>query len=204
MGMQAALQLLYPPQCISCAAPVQSDFGLCADCWRETPFISGLVCDQCGVPCRGGPGERVLCDDCMTIARPGTGARGADVSRQRAAAGAGAEARRPDGPCAPRLGLDAAGGAADPVAGDAGGAGAAALDAAVSAALQPGGAAVAGGRQGGQGWSIARCADPARTTGSRRARPATRRFANLVGRFRVPKARERRRCGTATSCWWMT
>jgi predicted amidophosphoribosyltransferase len=49
MGLQGALQLLYPPQCISCQAPVQSDFGLCADCWRETPFLSGLVCDQCGV-----------------------------------------------------------------------------------------------------------------------------------------------------------
>lgn len=71
MGMQGALQLLYPPQCISCSAPVQSDFGLCADCWRETPFVSGLVCDQCGVPLPGSdPKERALCDDCMTIARP--------------------------------------------------------------------------------------------------------------------------------------
>ncbi|WP_128514605.1 ComF family protein [Tabrizicola thermarum] len=71
MGLQGALQLLYPPQCISCSAPVQSDFGLCADCWRETPFVSGLVCDQCGVPLPGSdPTERALCDDCMTIARP--------------------------------------------------------------------------------------------------------------------------------------
>ena len=71
MGMQGALQLLYPPQCISCASPVQSDFGLCADCWRETPFIAGLVCDQCGAPLPGqDSGERAQCDDCMTIARP--------------------------------------------------------------------------------------------------------------------------------------
>ena len=71
MGLQGALHVLYPPQCISCAAPVQSDFGLCADCWRETAFISGLVCDQCGVPLPGqDSSERVRCDDCMTIARP--------------------------------------------------------------------------------------------------------------------------------------
>ncbi|NJS39170.1 MAG: ComF family protein [Rhodobacteraceae bacterium] len=71
MGMQAALHVLYPPQCISCAAPVTSDFGLCSDCWRETPFIGGLVCDQCGVLLPGSDtGERVICDDCMTIARP--------------------------------------------------------------------------------------------------------------------------------------
>jgi ComF family protein len=71
MRLQAALQVLYPPQCISCSAPVLSDFGLCADCWRETPFIAGLVCDQCGVPLPGDNGdEAVLCDDCMAIARP--------------------------------------------------------------------------------------------------------------------------------------
>jgi len=69
--MQAALQLLYPPQCISCAAPVTSDFGLCGACWRETPFIGGLVCDQCGLPLPGTDrAERAICDDCITIARP--------------------------------------------------------------------------------------------------------------------------------------
>lgn len=71
MGLQAALQVIYPPQCISCSAPVTSDFGLCADCWRETPFIAGLVCDKCGVPLPGqDAGEHAVCDDCMTIARP--------------------------------------------------------------------------------------------------------------------------------------
>lgn len=69
--MQAVLQLLYPPQCISCAAPVTTDFGLCGDCWRETPFIAGMVCDQCGLPLPGTDiGERAICDDCITLARP--------------------------------------------------------------------------------------------------------------------------------------
>lgn len=70
MGMQAALHLLYPPQCVSCGAAVISDFGLCAECWRATPFISGLVCDQCGTPLPGAGEESVRCDDCLTIARP--------------------------------------------------------------------------------------------------------------------------------------
>ena len=71
MGLQAALHVLYPPQCISCAAPVTSDFGLCSDCWRETPFIAGLVCDRCGTPLPGGEaGETATCDDCMAVARP--------------------------------------------------------------------------------------------------------------------------------------
>ena len=85
MGLQAALHVLYPPQCISCAAPVTSDFGLCSDCWRETPFIAGLVCDRCGTPLPGGePGETAICDDCMTIARPWGQGRSALLYRDNA------------------------------------------------------------------------------------------------------------------------
>lgn len=85
MGMQAALHVLYPPQCISCAAPVISDFGLCGDCWRDTPFIAGLVCDHCGVPLPGSDtGERAICDDCITIARPWGQGRSALLYRDNA------------------------------------------------------------------------------------------------------------------------
>lgn len=78
MGMQALLHLLYPPQCLSCGARVTSDFGLCGTCWRDTPFITGLVCQHCGVPL---PGEEshddTLCDDCLTLARPWSAGRAA-------------------------------------------------------------------------------------------------------------------------------
>lgn len=78
MGLQEALQVLYPPQCISCVAGVTSDFGLCGECWRETSFIAGLVCDLCGVPLQGEDSDRtVLCDDCMTTARPWSQGRAA-------------------------------------------------------------------------------------------------------------------------------
>lgn len=71
MGMQAMLHAIYPPQCISCGAGVVSDFGLCAQCWKETPFIGGAVCDGCGAPVMGGgEGANPRCDDCLTIARP--------------------------------------------------------------------------------------------------------------------------------------
>ncbi len=81
MGMQALLRkvahnrallhLVYPPQCLSCGARVTTDFGLCADCWRDTPFISGLACTKCGTPLPGDDAAaEVLCDDCLTIARP--------------------------------------------------------------------------------------------------------------------------------------
>jgi predicted amidophosphoribosyltransferase len=51
--MQALLRMIYPSQCLSCDALVESDFGLCGQCWRDTPFISGLVCDSCGTPLPG-------------------------------------------------------------------------------------------------------------------------------------------------------
>lgn len=70
MGLQAALRLIYPPQCIACDVAVGAEFGLCPDCWRATPFISGQVCDQCGVPLPGEGDEVLRCDDCLRIARP--------------------------------------------------------------------------------------------------------------------------------------
>ena len=85
MGMQACLHLIYPPQCIVCDALVTSDFGLCGACWRETPFITGLVCDKCGVPLPGeDPGHSVHCDDCLRIARPWSHGRAAMLYRDRA------------------------------------------------------------------------------------------------------------------------
>lgn len=72
------LQLLYPPRCLGCGELVESDFGLCGRCWRDTPFIGGTVCDSCGVPLPGqSDGERLDCDDCMQTPRPW--ARGAAV-----------------------------------------------------------------------------------------------------------------------------
>ncbi|MEO0369895.1 MAG: ComF family protein [Pseudomonadota bacterium] len=69
--LKSALQLIYPPRCLACPEVVDDDFGLCGACWRDTPFISGLVCDQCGVPLPGeDTGQSELCDDCLRIARP--------------------------------------------------------------------------------------------------------------------------------------
>jgi len=74
--MQSVLRLLYPAQCLTCDALVEQDHALCAECWHGAHFISGLVCDSCGVPLPGEADETVLCDDCMTIARPWIHGRG--------------------------------------------------------------------------------------------------------------------------------
>lgn len=67
----AALRVVYPPQCLACGTLVAQDAALCAECWRDTPFVHGLACDSCGQPVPGQMDEgRVRCDDCLTIARP--------------------------------------------------------------------------------------------------------------------------------------
>lgn len=82
---QTAVQLLYPPRCLGCGEMVNSDFGLCASCWHDTPFIGGTVCDLCGVPLPGQPdGEPIECDDCMARPRPWAKGRAALVYRDRA------------------------------------------------------------------------------------------------------------------------
>lgn len=76
---------IYPPQCLTCNALVATDFGLCSDCWRETPFISGLVCDKCGTPLPGDPGVGpALCDDCLATPRPWTTGRAVLLYRDNA------------------------------------------------------------------------------------------------------------------------
>ena len=194
MGMQAVLHLLYPPQCISCAAPVQSDFGLCAECWRETSFISGLVCDQCGVPLPGQESaERVRCDDCMTIVRPWDRGRAAlmyrDNGRRLVLAlkhGDRMDLARPASSWMLK--------AAQPI-----------LTPEMLVVPVPlhwmrlfrrrFNQAALLSRAIAKAASLEHCPDAlirTRTTGSQEGKTRDARFANLVGAFRVPKARERR------------
>lgn len=81
--MQALLRLIYPPQCLSCGAEVDTDFALCPACWRDTPFITGLVCDGCGTPLPGEESTAVHCDDCLTLARPWDQGRAALLYRDK-------------------------------------------------------------------------------------------------------------------------
>ncbi len=44
------LDLLLPPQCICCDAPVDVQGQLCAACFRRTDFLTEQCCARCGVP----------------------------------------------------------------------------------------------------------------------------------------------------------
>lgn len=64
---------------------MESDFGLCGSCWRDTPFIGVAVCESCGVPLPGATdGYRIECDDCMAAPRPWSDGRAALLYQDRA------------------------------------------------------------------------------------------------------------------------
>lgn len=77
LGMQRALSVIYPAQCQICPNFVAEAGGLCGDCWAETPFLRGLVCDLCGTSLPGSDKDLVICDDCLTSPRPWDAGRAA-------------------------------------------------------------------------------------------------------------------------------
>ena len=44
------LDLVFPPACLLCSAPVMVVHSLCSDCWSKITFISDPLCSICGVP----------------------------------------------------------------------------------------------------------------------------------------------------------
>ncbi len=62
---------------------VESDFGLCSTCWRDTAFLGGVICDSCGVPLTpGGQGGKLHCDGCMQAPKPWVQGRAALLYKQ--------------------------------------------------------------------------------------------------------------------------
>ncbi len=62
------LDLVFPPLCIKCRAPVSDAGHLCADCWLTVAFLDGPCCVRCGLPFEIDPGADTTCAACY--ARP--------------------------------------------------------------------------------------------------------------------------------------
>lgn len=75
MGLQAALDAIYPPQCLVCGVQVAQEYALCGGCLAETPFATGLACDSCAQPLPGTSQDAETCDDCLAEAPPWDRAR---------------------------------------------------------------------------------------------------------------------------------
>jgi ComF family protein len=58
------LDLMLPPRCLTCEAPVREQGQLCGKCFGRISFIVDPVCTRCGVPFSSGPNR--VCPDCET------------------------------------------------------------------------------------------------------------------------------------------
>ena len=76
---RAALDLLLPPHCLTCDAPVDEPGRFCPDCFRRAGFITEPCCASCGVPFThaGQGGRDRLCPACRAHRPPWGRARGA-------------------------------------------------------------------------------------------------------------------------------
>ena len=59
-----ALNLVLPPACLSCDAPVAVAGALCAACWSRVTFIGRPCCARCGLPFEIEAAEGALCGAC--------------------------------------------------------------------------------------------------------------------------------------------
>jgi ComF family protein len=58
------LDLLFPPLCVRCRAPV-TDMGFCAGCWSGLTFLDGTACTCCGLPFPVALEGENLCAACL-------------------------------------------------------------------------------------------------------------------------------------------
>jgi ComF family protein len=66
---RAVLDLFLPPHCVACDAMVSAQGLLCAECFRQTGFITEPFCARCGVPfaASGLGGADRLCPGCRAV-----------------------------------------------------------------------------------------------------------------------------------------
>jgi ComF family protein len=82
---RVALDLILPPLCLKCRAPVGEPQSVCGPCWSGLRFLSAPQCAQCGLPFPHALGEGVKCAACIAHPPPFKIARAAlaydDASR---------------------------------------------------------------------------------------------------------------------------
>ena len=62
-----AVDLVLPPSCLACYAPVSESGALCPDCWTRVSFIGQPFCARCGLPFAIEAAPDALCGDCARV-----------------------------------------------------------------------------------------------------------------------------------------
>lgn len=57
---RALIDVIVPPKCLSCRAPVTQGSSLCISCWQNLQFLESPVCDVMGTPFAYDQGEGAL------------------------------------------------------------------------------------------------------------------------------------------------
>ncbi|MEI6891135.1 MAG: ComF family protein [Pontiella sp.] len=77
-GMRAALDVLYPRNCMGCGISSPKAFRyLCWDCWSDAPHIEAPFCACCGDPVAGSVDHEFICYSCSAQKPAFDGARSA-------------------------------------------------------------------------------------------------------------------------------
>jgi ComF family protein len=76
--LAACADLVVPPCCLVCRAPLSAHHLLCAHCWREVHFIRAPLCDVLGMPLPFDTGGRMV--SAAAVAQPPAYARARAVA----------------------------------------------------------------------------------------------------------------------------
>jgi ComF family protein len=71
------LDVVLPPYCLSCGAPVAAAHALCGQCWGRITFLGAPCCAACGLPFAYDLGPDALCGACTRAHPAFTSARAA-------------------------------------------------------------------------------------------------------------------------------
>jgi ComF family protein len=85
-GVEGMLNLLYPPICLNCEAPVATANGLCAECFRRLRPITQPMCPRLGLPFQISLGPDALSAEAIADPPPFDRARAAVVYNDMARA----------------------------------------------------------------------------------------------------------------------
>ncbi|MGN6671180.1 MAG: ComF family protein [Candidatus Nucleicultricaceae bacterium] len=67
---EKVIHFIMPARCLMCADPLQSDYGLCQQCWAYFDFANPPLCCSCGCPLAMEMDEDLRCPFCLNDSEP--------------------------------------------------------------------------------------------------------------------------------------